>query len=80
MGGDEVLTLLPKANQNEADNVIQRIKHKLKEQEIEGAPIEFCSGFSEYHPDDETTVDELITSADSCMYQEKMEKKRKDKK
>lgn len=76
MGGDEFLILFPRATQIEADNVIQRIKHKLKEQEVEEAPIEFCCGFSEYHPDSEMTVDDLITKADSCMYQEKMKKKK----
>jgi len=76
MGGDEFLILFRNANQELADSIILRIKNKLKKQEIEEGPIEFCSGFSEYQPDDEMTVDELIKEADLCMYQEKMEKKK----
>lgn len=79
MGGDEFLLILPKMKLEDSANLIKRIKQKLLKKTIRGVPIDFSSGFAEFHYDDKISVHELIEKADAKMYEEKLKKKQKKK-
>ncbi|RKZ37004.1 MAG: hypothetical protein DRQ49_14165 [Gammaproteobacteria bacterium] len=75
MGGDEFLLLFPQAKLQESDNLIKRLRNKLCQQKINGFPIDFSFGFSQFRVGDTLSPDELIKMADSDMYDAKTKKK-----
>ena len=77
MGGDEFLLLLPNTKIDDANSLVNRHKKQMNKKEIHGNQIDFSFGFSRFSPKDDIMVDELIKKADSCMYMQKMEKKKK---
>jgi len=75
-GGDEFI-LITHGDEKAARTVIKRIKNKLKKyNELKERPFElnFSYGIVEICPDNKLTFDELITAADSKMYDNKMSK------
>jgi len=75
MGGDEFLLIFPQAKFQESDNLIKRLREKLCQQKINGFPIDFSFGFSQFRVGDTLSPDELIKIADSDMYDAKTKKK-----
>ncbi len=76
MGGDEFLILFPNSKLQESQLLLERLREKLHNQSIKDTPIDFSFGFScfQYH-DEEVSAHELITKADTQMYEEKDKKK-----
>jgi diguanylate cyclase (GGDEF)-like protein len=75
IGGDEFLFVLPKAKIENSHKLIKRLRTELNHKKIHGIPIDFSYGFSEYHPNDNLSPEELIKIADFRMYQIKIRKK-----
>jgi diguanylate cyclase (GGDEF)-like protein len=75
IGGDEFLFVLPKAKIENSHKLVKRLRQELNHKKIQGIPIDFSYGFSEYHPNDNLTPEELIKIADFRMYQIKIRKK-----
>lgn len=75
IGGDEFLFVLPKAKIENSHKLIKRLRQELNHKKIQGIPIDFSYGFSEYHPNDNLTPEELVKIADFRMYQIKIRKK-----
>jgi diguanylate cyclase (GGDEF)-like protein len=75
-GGDEFI-LITHGGETAAQTVIKRIKNKLKKYNaLKERPfeLEFSYGIVEICPDNQLTFDELITRADTKMYENKMTK------
>jgi len=75
-GGDEFV-LITHGDENSAKIVIKRIKNKLKKyNELKEHPFEldFSYGIVEMNPEKQLDFDELITTADAKMYENKMTK------
>lgn len=75
MGGDEFMLMFPKAKLDESDNLVHRVREQLKDQSIHGIPIDFSYGFSQFHCEDDVSVEELIKRADDRMYETKQSRK-----
>ena len=75
MGGDEFMLLFPNAKLEEPTNLINRVREQLKGQTIHGIPIDFSYGFSQFHPGDDISINNLIKSADDSMYKSKQARK-----
>lgn len=75
IGGDEFLLVLPKAKIENSHKLVKRLRKELNHKKIQGIPIDFSYGFSEYHPNDNLTPEELVKIADFRMYQIKIRKK-----
>jgi diguanylate cyclase (GGDEF)-like protein len=75
IGGDEFLLVLPKAKIENSHKLVKRLRKELNHKKIQGIPIDFSYGFSEYHANDNLTPEELVKIADFRMYQIKIRKK-----
>ncbi len=75
MGGDEFLLLFPKAKLKESRDLVERFRKKISKKKIQGIPINFSFGLSEYSPGDLSSTSDLIKLADSEMYKDKLRKK-----
>ena len=79
MGGDEFLLIFPGIEIQQINNLIDRIRQQLNNQEIHNQPIDFSFGFAEFAPEKQHySPDELINIADSGMYKLKLQKKQYD--
>jgi diguanylate cyclase (GGDEF)-like protein/PAS domain S-box-containing protein len=79
LGGDEFLLLLQDCSPEEGIRLLARAEMRLKEIEAtqhKPFPIDFSYGVTIYAPEKHATPDELISEADSLMYQAKQESKR----
>lgn len=79
LGGDEFLLIFPGADITQAEDIIARISGKTDTINAAGTypfPMSFSSGFAAYDPEDCHTVAELIQTADSRMYLQKLQRKR----
>ena len=79
LGGDEFLVILHDCSREEGENLLTRAEARLKEIEVaENKPFSmgFSSGVTTYAPEKTTTPDELVSEADSLMYQAKQTRKR----
>lgn len=73
MGGDEFVALLFKANQNAANNTRERLSLRLRQTidlETHSFQITASVGVA-CHPQDGSTLQELLNCADQAMYQDK---------
>jgi diguanylate cyclase (GGDEF)-like protein len=78
LGGDEFLIIIPGSEEWIIKKLISRIVFNLDEYNKDRSDlhkIDFSFGFSEFNPQDEITVDELIIKADTEMYNQKQRKK-----
>ncbi len=78
MGGDEFLLIFPDSSSKEASPIRNRLKKNLSQLNKrikKDYQIKFSMGFSEYLPDKQKALDELINIADQKMYEEKKKKK-----
>ncbi|EXI91309.1 MAG: putative diguanylate cyclase YeaJ [Candidatus Accumulibacter regalis] len=79
LGGDEFLLLLHDCDLDEGSRLLDRAEQCLQETAAAAGkpfPIAFSYGLVLYTPENGTTADELISAADSRMYQAKLDKKR----
>ncbi|MCK5720809.1 MAG: diguanylate cyclase [Thiomargarita sp.] len=77
MGGDEFLLLFPNSGIKHSNKLIGRLKKELSKQDIHGIPIDFSFGFAEFEYKSSLSSDELIKIADSKMYIQKTDKKKR---
>jgi diguanylate cyclase (GGDEF)-like protein len=78
LGGDEFLIILPCSEKIIKESLTRKIESNLikyNEGNDRKYKISISYGFSEFNPQDEIDVDELIIKADSEMYAEKQRKK-----
>jgi diguanylate cyclase (GGDEF)-like protein len=81
VGGDEFVVLAMEAARVNADVFARRLRDKLElhnsRPELQGRyRLDLSTGISTYDPELPSTIDELISRADSLMYEEKRRKKR----
>jgi len=76
MGGDEFLILFPNSQISDAEKLMKRIRANVKRKSINGIPVDFSFGLSEYQHNKNISIDDLICKADSRMYVAKKAKKR----
>ncbi|MCI5222298.1 MAG: hypothetical protein D3924_06405 [Candidatus Electrothrix sp. AR4] len=62
----------------ELDSLVSRVRKTLNKKDVHGCLIDFSYGFSEFDPENPVECNELIKKADSCMYDQKMKKKKLD--
>lgn len=79
MGGDEFLLLFPGTDIEDATILVQRLYDKINRKEICGMPIDFSVGFAKFGSNDDINSEELIKTADDAMYEQKQQKKKKQK-
>jgi diguanylate cyclase (GGDEF)-like protein/PAS domain S-box-containing protein len=79
LGGDEFAVLAIDIAEGKAAALARRLREKLQarnERPETAYPISFSVGITRYNPDRPCSIQELLTSADQRMYQEKTSKKR----
>ncbi|WLE95445.1 MAG: diguanylate cyclase [Candidatus Electrothrix communis] len=77
MGGDEFMLVFPDANLADMENLVSRLQEILNKKELYSIPIDFSYGFAEFGPEDDMTYEELIKEADTCMFDQKVKKRRR---
>lgn len=79
-GGDEFLIIFPETSVEKARLVYQRIIYKMQNKNKKKKyRVSISHGFAEYSFDRDQTLDQLLETADSNMYQEKKEYHAQDK-
>ena len=76
-GGDEMLILLPNSNEEDAKDVIRRIRNKLSKADFP-EDLRLSAGISIWKPGDD--IEKVISQADKRMYDYKFKKAGKRKK
>jgi diguanylate cyclase (GGDEF)-like protein len=76
MGGDEFMLVFPDANLADMETLVSRLQEILNKKQLYSIPIDFSYGFAEFGPEDDMTYEELIKEADTCMFDQKMKKRR----
>jgi len=74
MGGDEFLIIFPQCSQEDAELIYSRIAEQLSEynrQETKPYPISISHGTAEFTPDQRLSAEDLVSLADTRMYEEK---------
>lgn len=74
MGGDEFLIIFPQCSQTDAEVIYGRIDEQLQEynrQEAKPYIISISHGTAEYNADQNLSAEELVSIADTRMYEEK---------
>ncbi|WP_058533803.1 sensor domain-containing diguanylate cyclase [Legionella saoudiensis] len=74
LGGDEFCVLCSGYDQNDVSEIIQRLRHSLKAIKTKGYTIEFSIGNIQYNKEKHTTLENMLTLADSKMYDDKKSK------
>lgn len=73
-GGDEFCVFCSGLKQEDVNGIIQRLNRSLVSAETEHYTIEFSVGIIEYSQGEQTTLDKMLTLADSKMYVTKRSK------
>lgn len=79
LGGDEFAVMLNKANRNDDDPLAKRLEKNIKicnAQEGRSYQLSLSYGLVRYNPHAPRSIDELISQADTSMYECKKEKKK----
>ena len=76
MGGDEFLLLLLQTDIEEVVVLLGRLHGTIHQRYVDGVPIDFSYGLSEFLADDTRSAEALIQEADMKMYEQKLEKKK----
>ncbi|MBN9230471.1 MAG: sensor domain-containing diguanylate cyclase [Legionella sp.] len=74
LGGDEFCVLCSELDQKEIAEIIEHLKENLRAENTKGYTIEFSVGSMEYNRIEHTTLEEMLTFADSKMYDDKKNK------
>jgi diguanylate cyclase (GGDEF)-like protein len=77
IGGDEFVALLTDAGENRATDVVARFRGNVEAfnaQSSRGYEIQFTEGIVTVHPDERTTIGDLLREADAAMYEKKRRK------
>jgi diguanylate cyclase (GGDEF)-like protein len=72
-GGDEFVLVLPRANEEEALRVMERIARNLRAGQIGGEPFSVRISYGVYTWDRQKTIAELFQEIDRRMYRMKKE-------
>jgi len=79
LGGDEFAVLAVEADTGAAQRPLLELEHELKELKIRKEltyPISFSIGVARSNPNNDESIEELLTQADAFMYEEKRNKRR----
>ncbi|MGM0641393.1 MAG: sensor domain-containing diguanylate cyclase [Thermotogota bacterium] len=76
MGGDEFLIIFDDCDEENARDIVKRVRESIKEKNKDlDYNISFSVGFYEYNGKEDINIDEFIKKADEEMYEEKNAKK-----
>ncbi|MCP3926339.1 MAG: diguanylate cyclase [Desulfobacterales bacterium] len=78
MGGDEFMLLFLNTTMEKADNLVKRLNKELKSTKIQGIPVDFSFGFTQFDHSQTIEPDKLISLADENMYLDKVKKKKEE--
>lgn len=74
-GGEEWLVVLSDTNKQHIQTIFERLRHELNHSSIPGLPpekiITFSMGVAQYKQGEDTSLQELINRADTCLYKAK---------
>ncbi|MBP9975923.1 MAG: diguanylate cyclase [Synergistaceae bacterium] len=70
-GGDEFLILLPKTDEDVAQNIIERISGSFKKTDMDHVIVSLATGFS-IKKNPTQHIDDVLKNAESCMYMDKI--------
>ncbi len=79
LGGDEFAVLAVEADTGAAQRPLLELEHELKELKLRKDlpyPISFSIGVARSNPNNDESIEELLTQADAFMYEEKRNKRR----
>ena len=79
LGGDEFAVLAVEADTGAAQRPLLELEHELKELKIRKElpyPISFSIGVARSNPNNDESIEQLLTQADAFMYEEKRSKRR----
>jgi len=80
IGGDEFVALSMGLDESERHSVERRIRKYLRAEAtntLVGASVEVSLGWAAHDPDEPTTIEDLLSSADRAMYQAKAARQRR---
>ncbi|MCC6928621.1 MAG: diguanylate cyclase [Gemmatimonadaceae bacterium] len=80
LGGDEFVVLATDAGKSGSEIIIQRLRRELLERnECDGFPyrLSFSVGAARFDPDAPPSIEELMAAADSMLYEQKKDRRRR---
>lgn len=71
IGGDEFVILLPRTNEKEVEQLIERIKSACENEKVVSMDLSISFGFATKH-DDEENINDILNKAEDSMYKRKL--------
>jgi diguanylate cyclase (GGDEF)-like protein len=77
LGGDELVVLCPETSRTAVSGILERVNQRVAERNRKGrnVPLAWSVGFATFDPDQPSSIEELLATADAAMFEDKTRRK-----